>query len=309
MTTIPARVFPFVLATPPSGKKPFTPLPIKQNSPQNNFLTPLQQDSVLFTGKKTAASSAARSANVPIALNNKEACRYRELCYKTKRNKQEQQEYDAFAKKIHSARAERNKAAAKRSRKTKLGRIAVIESVTSKENAEKIKYLLQNVLENTFPDVYKPDLSHITSDQKEQWHMTTKLYGKQNWHVNTLLADLGKTLEKKGYTAKSLPTNTQILELLPGLFTRQKMKSFGLDSASRNANGSNSPSNAEEHTSPPEQQQQRASSVEKEKDSSPFPVLPPSETQTSLEERDNMLADELLTQQSRDYLHWGTIPD
>jgi hypothetical protein len=284
MTTIPARVFPFVLATPPSGKKPFTPLPIKQNSSQNNFLTPLQQDSVLFTG------------NNPGGLSDEECHRYRSLCSRTKRNKQEQQEYDAFAKRI---------------RNTRRSKITKIRSITSQKKVEGIKLKLRDVLEETFPDVYKPDLSRGTSDQKKQWRMATQLYERQNWHLNTLLADLGKTLEKEGYTAKSPPTDEQLLALLPGLFTPQKIKSFGLvphtkkDSASRNANGSSSSSKSEEHTSPPEQQQQRASSREREKDSSPFPVLPPSETQTSPEERDSMLAE----QQSRDYFYWGTIPD
>jgi hypothetical protein len=253
MTTIPARVSPFVLATPPSGKKPFTPLPIKQNSPQNNFLTPLQQDSVLFTGKKTAASSAARSANVPIALNNKEACRYRELCYKTKRNKQEQQEYDAFAKKIQSARAERNNIFLKISRGKRESSINKTGTLISPKTGKTIKKALKDSLTTIYPETYK---AVADADKKAKRNLSRKLFRD----INSLFIKLGTALEEKGYTAESPPTHDQIKEVVNNVLTPEAVASL---SRKRKSPSQNEEVRSEDHASLPEQQR-RARSVESE---------------------------------------------
>jgi hypothetical protein len=276
MTTIPTRVFPFVLATPPSGKKPFTPLPIKQNSPQNNFLTPLQQDSVLFTG------------NNPGGLNDDEYHKYRSLYSNRTRSDQQQQEINAFAKRIHSARAVRNRAAAKRSRKTKLGRIAEIETLISPETAKAVKSRLKKTLEDTFPDVYKPKPARMMAypNKKDKELYTERLAAKLSRNIEGLLLHLGKTLEKKGYTAKSPPTEAQVLKLVPGLFTTQNINSLGLrlphkrNASSQDRSITSSIRSEEQPTPPPKKQRIDSVEIESEAQESP-PYIEPTTTTSS----------------------------
>jgi hypothetical protein len=241
MTTIPTRVSPFVLATPPSGKKPFTPMPIKQNSPQNNFLTPLQQDSVLFTG------------NTPGGLNNEECHRYRSLCSRTTLTGLQQQEYKALQGKIQSARGERNNIFLKISREKRKSSINKTGTLISPKTGKTIKKALKDSLTTIYPETYK---AVADADKKAKRNLSRKLFRD----INSLFIKLGTALEEKGYTAESPPTHDQINEVVNNVLTPEAVASL---SRKRKSPSQNEEVRSEDHASLPEQQR-RARSVESE---------------------------------------------